>query len=381
MPAELREALEQAVTAAEVPASDAPTPSAPPAAEAAPATSESGGLLGSPAPASDKPAGQTDQAAPPAAPDGQTTGQTPPADDSTAPQSDAASAESRRSRVDRPPAAWRGNAKAKWAEVPLEARQEVHRRESMADQAIAVSQSARQFQQQFAQVVSPFMARIQSNGYQNPVEAIHQMLKIDYTLSSAPMPQRAKAMAQLIKDYGIDFTELDRALVTDGAPPDPVEARVAQIVEQRLAPVQQFLSQQQRHSQAMEIAERNEARTTVEQMEQDTQNFPDFETVRDDMADLIEIQARRGVYLSPAEAYTRAVAMNPELSSRVQAQVSQQQTRQHAASANAQAQRALNASVSVGGAPTQGGVGPRQPNGADLRGTISAAFEQATNRI
>lgn len=371
MPAELRAALDQALTAAEAPAPE-PVATAPePAAEPAPA------------PTTDHTAGQNL-----ASPDAPATAEatlepTAPADAPTAPEKPSTTEpEASRSKADRPPATWKGAAKADWDKLPPTAKQEIHRRERMADSAIASSETARRFQQKFVESVQPFMARIQANGYDNPIDAAHQMFKMDYMLSTAPMPQRAKAMAQLIKDYGVDLTALDEALVGGGAVVDPVEARIHQLVEQRLAPVQQLMKQQQEHQRAIEIAETNEVRTTVQQMEQDTTNYPYFEDVREDMADLIEIQSKRGVYLSPAEAYTRAVAMNPDLSSRVQAQLSQQQARQQAASANAQAQRALNASVSVGGAPTQGGSGTRQfGNGADLRGTIAAVLEGNSGRI
>ena len=373
MPAELREALDQAVSAAEAaPSEPAPTLSVVPSDPAPTAD----------APTSDHTDGQRNDPAPVAATAEATLDAPPSSDASTAPESVPAEPASARSRADRPPASWKGAAKEDWDKLPSTAKQEIHRRERMADTAIASSEGARKFQQQFVQSIQPYMARIQANGYDNPVEAAHQMFKMDYLLATAPMPQRAQAMAQLIKDYGVDLTALDNALVGGGAVVDPLESKLNQLLEQRLAPVQQLMRQQQEHQRAIEMAETNEVRSTVTQMEQDTTTYPYFDDVREDMADLIEIQSKRGVYLSPSEAYTRAVAMNPALSSRVQAQAVQQQTRQLAASANAQAQRALNASVSVGGAPASGGSGARQfGSGADLRGTITAALEGNSGRI
>lgn len=355
---DIREALEAAVTAAEAPAAEPvavePVASSEPVAAEPPA----------PVPA-------------PVASEG-SDAQTPPPDASTAPVAkEVAPAEpaSQRTRVDRPPASWKGEAKTVWEAVPLAARQEISRRERMMDATLSETTQARKVATEFTRAVQPFQARIQSMGL-DPISAATEMFKADYALSTAPMPQRAALMAKLIKDYGIDFNELDKALVGSGPVADPVEARVAQMLEQRLAPVQRLLAQQQIHQRTIEQTERQQAQQTVESMVNDPK-FAYLEDVREDMADLIEIQAKRGVYLSLPEAYTRAVAMNPEISAKANATVNRQQAQQTAAQANAAAQRALGASVSVSGSPTQGGIGQRMNSGADLRGTIAAAFEGA----
>jgi hypothetical protein len=246
------------------------------------------------------------------------------------------------------------------------------------DAALSETVQARRVATEFSRAVQPFQARIQSMGL-DPVTAASELFKADYLLSSAPMPQRAAVMAKLIKDYGVDFSELDKALVgsAGGAAADPIQSRVEQLLEQRLAPVQQLLAQQEQQRAAAEAAERAQAQQSVESMLNDPK-YTYLEDVREDMADLIELSARRGVYLSLPEAYTRAVAMNSEIAARASASATRQQVQQSAAQANAAAQRALGASVSVSGAPTQGGVGQRVNGGtADLRGTIAAALEGA----
>ena len=276
---------------------------------------------------------------------------------------------SKQSRVDRPPTNWKGGAKGEWANVPLSVRQEVHRIESEVAKVMQEAAPLRQFHQQFQQTMAPYMARIESYGTQ-PVQAIGNLLKADYLLSSAPKQQRAQLMAQFIKDYEVDIVELDNAL-SGSAPSNPqgqqsdVEQRIMQQVQQMVAP---FYQQQQ--NQTRQLQER--ATTTVQSMSQDHIKYPYFNEVREDMADIVEMMAKRGVDISMEDAYARATRINPDVSSQLEKQVTVQSANQQ----HLQAQRARNASSSITGAPASGGGGQFTGNG-DLRSSLEAAFNGA----
>jgi hypothetical protein len=286
-----------------------------------------------------------------------------PADQKPAaePQSETSAPAPGQHRVDRAPASWRKEAKGEWAAVPLHIRQEVHRRELEVNRALNEAAQARQQASEFGKVVEPYMARIQSFGV-SPQQAIGQLLQADYTLATASKTQRAQFMAKLCRDYDVDVTELDAALVAgmqgqsqQSAPQAPdIQALVQQQLQQALAPIyQQQQAENQRQQQVVD--------QTVEQMALDPQ-YPHFDAVREDMADMIEMSAKRGVALSLSDAYTRAVAFNPQVN---QMQQAQQQ--------NLQAQRAKAASRSVTGAPAAGGSNEFTGDGS-LRGSLEAAF-------
>lgn len=264
-------------------------------------------------------------------------------------------------RVDRAPASWRKEAKGEWAAVPLHIRQEVHRRELEVNRALNEAAQARQTAEQFGKVVEPYMARIQSFGV-SPQQAIGQLLQADYTLATASKTQRAQFMAKLCRDYDIDVTELDEAIVAGmqgqtaqaNAPQFDVQALVQQQVQQALAPIyQQQQAEAQRQQQVVD--------QTVEQMALDPK-YPHFDELRQDMADIIDLAAKRGLYVSLDEAYSRAIAFNPQVN---QMQQAQQQ--------NLQAQRAKAASRSVTGSPAAGGSNEFTGDGS-LRGSLEAAF-------
>lgn len=272
--------------------------------------------------------------------------------------------------VDKPPQSWRAPQRAKWEKLDPDVRQEIIRRERETTRVLGEAGQARQLTAQFTHTVAPYQARIQSMGV-TPLAAVSELFKADYILSTAPKVQKAQLMAKLISDYGIDVVELDNAL--SGKPPtDPVDARVEQLLQERLKPIQQFLTTQQQRQQEQEHVSQHEVNQTLEKMAIDPK-YPHFEDVRQDMADVIDLSAKRGVYLSLDQAYNRAIAMNPEVSKQVAAQQESEAKRTSVQAAHARAQKALNASSSVGGAP--GGVPGGASASTDRRTAIAAAFD------
>lgn len=269
-------------------------------------------------------------------------------------------------RIDRAPASWKKEAKGEWNALPLQARQEIHRRELEIQKVLNETAPIRQEIQQFRETVTPFMARIQSLGV-TPHQAVGELLKADYLLATGTQSQKAMFIDKLVQDYGVDIKELDAAIAKrlggggqqqsqqqQGFDPNQISQLVQQQLQQALAPIYQ-----QRQQEQQQIVQ--QAEMTIEQMALDPK-YPHFESVRQDMADLMEINARRGVYISVQEAYNRAVGMNPELSAM-----------QQATQLNQRAQRAAAAAASVSGSPVGGGTQSHASSG-DLRADLEAAF-------
>jgi hypothetical protein len=252
---------------------------------------------------------------------------------------------------DKAPASWKGDAKEVWASLPEHVKREVSRREKQINSTLNENANIRKEFEQIAQVTQAYAPRIREWGT-NPAQTLGVFLEADRALSSGPMESRAAKMAQIIKDYGIDFRALDAALSGSAPPPEvSMEARIEALVNQRLAPFQQRFQQEQDD-------QRHEVAMTIQEMAANTADYPHFEEVREEMADLIEINFRRGVPLSLQEAYNKIVGF--------------QGYTQPAQQAAQQTQKALAASVSVGGAPA---TVANSGNPADLRGTILKAFE------
>jgi hypothetical protein len=228
--------------------------------------------------------------------------------------------------------------------------------------------------QEIQSVVSPFMARIQAAGV-TPVQAMHELFKADFVLATGTPQSKAQMLAKLVNDYGVSIEDLDAAIVASmqgrqqqqqpqGFDPNYVNQLVQQQLQQALAPIYQ--ERQQREQAVVQ-----QAAQTVEQMALNPQ-FPYFEDVRQEMADLIEVASKRGVVLSLEDAYTKAVAINPDISG----QQSRQATMTQANQQHQQAQRAKLAASSVNGAPASGGSQSFAGDGS-MRGAIEAAFNNA----
>lgn len=277
--------------------------------------------------------------------------------------------------VDKAPQSWRAPQKAKWANLDPDVRQEIVRRERETTRVLGETANARSIAAQFADVVTPFRARLQSLGAQ-PFEAVQQLLQSDHILATAPKVQRAAFMAKLIKDYDIDILELDNALAGK-EPVDPASDQLQKLLQQQLAPLQNYIAQQQQREQQREQRSSQQVAQTVAQMAANPE-YPHFEDLREDMADIIDLANKRGVVLTLEQAYSRAVAMNPEVSAVVANQKSVEAKAAAAKASNARAQRALAASVSVNGSPSYTPTGA--PAGGDRRAAIAAAFDQLEGR-
>lgn len=247
------------------------------------------------------------------------------------------------------PASWKGDAKQVWDALPEQARREVVRREKQVNQVLQETATARQAYTALQQTTQKYGEKFQQwNAH--PIQALEQFMEADRNLSSGPMENRAAYMARLIKEYAIDINALDSALAgTAPAPQVDMMSQVEALVNQRLAPIQQRL-------QAEEQAQTQQIAQTIRAMENNPK-YPHFEDVREEMADLIEINFSRGVTLSLDDAYNKIVGYKGLAQPQARAQ---------------DTQRALNASVSVGGAPSSA---LNSGNPVDLRDTILKALE------
>jgi len=277
-----------------------------------------------------------------------------------------------RHRVDRAPQSWKGEAKKVWDTLPLQVRQEVARREREMLPVMQQAAQDRQRIQQMVEVMTPHRDRIQQMYGGNPVAAIGNLLQAEQMLTTAPMQQRAQFVARMIQQYGVDIRALDAALVGESMPEQvQQQSTIEQLLERKLAPFQQFIQTQQEREQQQVRQQQEQVTSTVQDMANDPK-YPYFQDVRSDMADIIEMGARRGVAISLEDAYTKAVRMNDDVFQATSVRDSTQGATQAALEAHRAAQAAKGASVSVSGAPT--GTGRNLGNPSDLRGTIEAQF-------
>lgn len=268
------------------------------------------------------------------------------------------------------PSGWKAGPREQWAKIPRAAQEEIHRREKETAQTLRQSAQARQLANEFQQTVNPFMHFIQAQN-STPIRAVQNLMQTAAGLTVGSQQQKAMIVREIIQNYGIDINTLDQVLAgqpvqqQQGAQPVGNQGPPpwAQPIFQFMQGVQQ--TRQQRDQQM------------IQEAEAETQSFAAknefFEDVREEMADLMEMSAKRGVNMTLQQAYDKATQLNPEISPIIS------QRKAAARSQQSTIQKNRNAASSISGAPRGGPTGAK--GGDDSRrSALSEAWDEQTGR-
>jgi hypothetical protein len=181
--------------------------------------------------------------------------------------------------------------------------------------------------------------------------------------------EKAMAVARAINQFQVPIELLDSALAGTLKPGNG-SAGTAEFRDPR---VDQLLAtingqQAQREQQTAE-----EVDTELQEFASDEKNKY-FNDVRDFMADIMEVAARRNKKIGLQTAYNQAIMLHPEISKLVKAQETVQ-TEQKLTQA---AQAAKAAAISVTGSP--GAPGGASASDGSIRSSIEAAISQLSGR-
>lgn len=265
-----------------------------------------------------------------------------------------------RAEAIKPPQSWRPAVREHWSKLPGEVQAEISKREVEITRALTQTAGARRLEQEFYQVVSPYEPIIRAAN-STPMAMISNLMQTSARLYLGNPQQKALVAFEIIRNFGIDLQTLDSMLA--GQMPPPEEDKFARMLDQRLGPVNQFM--QRINTGLTQRQEQSQQTVAAEIDEFSSHDF--FEDVREDMADLMEIAAKRGVALTLQDAYDRAIAARPDLRSILD----QRQAAQSAVSSQQRIEKARRAASSVTGAPAPSG---KQEAGKDLRADIANAW-------
>lgn len=267
------------------------------------------------------------------------------------------------------PASWKPDVREHWSQLPDAVRSEISRREMEVQRTLQESAEARKNYDAVMRTVAPYEAFIRAEG-SNPIQAIDNLMSTAARLRTGTAPELAQLVAGIVNQFGIGrfgnqfIEQLDNALAGNTARASQPSSEIEQVLNQKLAPVQQMLTQfQQAQAQQQQLAQQQ----AVNEVEQFLAKAEFGNDVREDMADVLEAAQRRGINMSLQDAYKKAVMMNDTvrnvLAQRAQAQRAQTQTQA--------AQRARSAAVSVSGSAP---VGSMQAPATDVRSAIERAI-------
>ncbi len=271
------------------------------------------------------------------------------------------------------PAGWKPAAREHWAKLPRPVQEEVTRREKEAALTVRQSSQARQLAKDFQNTVNPFMPMIQAQG-SNPIQAVRNLMTTAAGLTVGTQIQKAQILREIIQNYGVDVATLDQVLAGQPLQPQQGYQQQNQLAPPPWAnPIFQFMNTVQQQRAARE-------QQTMTDAEAETEAFAAknefFEDVREEMADLMEMSARRGVVLSLQDAYNKAVSLNPDINSVVQ----QRNAARKAGQQQNTIQRNRNAASSISGGPKGGPAGNGGGGDDSRRSAISEAWDAQMGR-
>jgi hypothetical protein len=268
------------------------------------------------------------------------------------------------------PASWRPEVREHWGQLPDPVRAEVARREAEVTRTLQETAEARKYAESINRAFAPYEAYIKAENA-TPAQVIDNLMGTAVRLRTSTGPELAQLMAGMVAQFGTGrfgsqfINMLDSALAGSAPRQDDSTTQIQQVIQQQLAPVQQFMSQFQQAQMQNQARVQQQASSEVEQFIESVEFGND---VREEMADLIEIASKRGREMSLQEAYQQACQLHPA----VRSALGQRQKNNAAQGQNAAAQRAKAAAVSVSSAGPAIGA---QPTASDsIRAAIEASI-------
>lgn len=278
-----------------------------------------------------------------------------------------------RQQGERAPASWRPDIREHWGTLPEPVRAEIQRRETEVARTLQETSEARKTAEAVMKTIEPYQAFIKAEN-SNPLQAIDNLMSTAARLRTGTAPELAQLVAGIVNQYGTGrfgngFIEmLDSALAGQAPKQDPQQVAMEQVLNQRLAPVQQMLTQFQQAQLQQQQKATHAAQTEVSRFLQRAEFGND---VREDMADIIETAQRRGQNISLKDAYKKACLMNDSvrkvITQRMRAKGAQQGTQA--------AQKARSAAVQVSGSAPMGAL---KQDATDVRTAIEAAIQMTS---
>lgn len=257
------------------------------------------------------------------------------------------------------PSSWSNAAKAKWNALDPELRGEIAKREADVHKGFTKMDEERAFAKEVQKAVQPYEAVIRAAGSTVP-QAIQSVLNTAYILRTADPATKARALAQVAQEYGVDLSQLSQS------PQDPALTAT----QQRLAQLETQLRQQ---TQSQQEAAQSEVLSAIQAFSQDPKH-PHFQAVQAHMGALMQAQEAKTM----DEAYDMAIWARPDLRATL---LASQQAEQAAKQQKVQkAQQARTKSTSVRGGPGGYQAPPANPK-ASVREDLEAAFAESRSRI
>ena len=217
------------------------------------------------------------------------------------------------------PPSWSVKDKEQWGELPQNLQKTIVDRERNYSMGIQKNAEGAKFAQRVVDTLAPYRHIMIQEGA-DEVAAIGNLAQYAATMRVGTQQEKANTLARIIKQYGVDIPTLDDTLSGQGV--DPETSKIDQILQQRLAPVEQMVQDFNRGRQ-------ENLRSTDVRLQKEIDDFSSksefIEDVREEMADILELNAKRGQEMTLEQAYEKAVGMRSDIQGILSSRNKQQQ--------------------------------------------------------
>ncbi len=268
--------------------------------------------------------------------------------------------------ADKAPFGWTPLAKEGWGKIPKSAQDHIIKREAQIADHLQKTSDIRKVAKSFNDTIQPYSQSMLAAGVKDPMQVVSMLFHNDNVLRNGSSQDKAKLVASFIDKFQIDINTLDGLLTGKASDPAP-NTQMQDMIRQELAPMQTFMEQHNQGLQQQQVQAQQDGANSVAEFGKNAEFLGD---VRNDMADLLDMAAKRNQSMTLQQAYDKACAINPEVSQVLTDRASERQLMGN----NNNIQSKLNASSSVTGLRAGDGAAKKTGN---MRDTISDAWDDA----
>ena len=259
-----------------------------------------------------------------------------------------------------PPKTWRAEALAKWETLPAEVQREVLKREEDIFKGLESYKADAQIGRSLNQVLSPYMPMLQQAGV-NPLQQVESLMQAHHGLATGTPEQKQRFFSELARAYNVPLSE---GLGSEESP----------FTDPQVAALQKEIAALKSKTSAREQQEAATVRATlqkeIDSFAADPKNVY-FDEVATDIAALL----KSGTASTLAEAYEKAIWLNPATRAKEQSRL----TAETEAKAKAEAEAKAAAAKKATAANVRSS--PKSASAAAPLGSIDDTLSAALNSI
>jgi hypothetical protein len=211
------------------------------------------------------------------------------------------------------PIDWSPKEREDWSRIPPHLQTKIKEREQATQDLMQETASARKTHKDFSALAQQYGSVLSGVAGNTPMEAVGNLFDTVANLRMGSEVQKAQTIANLIETFGVDIGALDSQLSGQMPAQPDQNAEMNRMFDERMAPMTQYMQQMQRQERQSAQNMQNTALNEVKSFA-DSGNAEFLNDVRMDMADLIDMSAKRGQSMTMEQAYQKACAIHPQIS-------------------------------------------------------------------